>query len=66
MGVNFLRIKEHSGERSREVKGGIGIIICSANERIREFGWREGGGEEGFVVNVGGVLLFCGHRHELL
>ncbi len=59
--VYFLGIKEDPGEGRREVERAVSRIVGSEDEGICEGGGGEGGGEEGFVVDVGGVLFLGGH-----
>lgn len=55
VGVYFLQVEEDAGERGGEVERGVGYIVGCCDESVCEGGGGEGGGEEGFVVDVGGL-----------
>lgn len=55
VGVDLLEVKEDAGERGGEVEGGVGGVVGCRDEGVGEGLGGEGRGEEGFVVDVGGV-----------
>lgn len=65
VGVDFLGVEEDTGERSGEVEWGVCLVVRAPDKSVGKSGGRECRGEEGFVVDVGRVLFFCGHRDEL-
>ena len=60
--VYFLSIEKNTGERGREVERRVGGVVGALDKGVCKLGGGEGGGEEGFVVDIGGVLLLCCHR----
>lgn len=65
VGVDFLGVEENAGEGGREVEWGVSVVVCAADESVRECRGGECGGEEGFIIDIGCVLFFCSHRDEL-
>ena len=57
MGVYFLGVEEDSREGCGEVERGVGGVVGTEDEGICELGGGEVWGEEGLVVNVGGVIF---------
>ena len=59
MGVYFLSVEEHAREGRGEIEGCVGGVVGCEDEGVGELGGGEVGGEEGLIVDVGGVFFSC-------
>lgn len=60
MGVNFLNVKQNAPQGGGEIEGELGRVVGGEDEGVGEGGGRKGGGEEGLVVDVGGLVRVRG------